>query len=68
MWNKAAVDPNSSMLRSYFLQKRKDRGLHAIPGSSRVLRWQLPERSIKVKMKVTQSCPTLCDPMDYTVY
>ena len=22
---------------------------------------------IKVKMKVTQSCPTVCDPMDYTV-
>ena len=23
---------------------------------------------IKVKVKVTQSCPTLCDPMDYTVH
>ena len=23
---------------------------------------------IKVKMKVTQSCPTLCNPMDYTVH
>ena len=22
----------------------------------------------KVKMKVTQSCPTLCDPMDYIVH
>ena len=22
---------------------------------------------VKAKMKVTQSCPTLCDPMDYTV-
>ena len=22
---------------------------------------------MKVKVKVTQSCPTLCDPMDYTV-
>ena len=22
----------------------------------------------KKKVKVTQSCPTLCDPMDYTVY
>ena len=21
-----------------------------------------------VKVKVTQSCPTLCDPMDYTVH
>ena len=24
-------------------------------------------RRYKVKVKVTQSCPTLCDPMDYTV-
>ena len=24
-------------------------------------------RQVKVKVKVTQSCPTLCDPMDYTV-
>ena len=24
--------------------------------------------SRKVKVKVTQSCPTLCDPMDYTVH
>ena len=23
---------------------------------------------LKVKVKVTQSCPTLCDPMDYTVH
>ena len=24
-------------------------------------------KDFKVKVKVTQSCPTLCDPMDYTV-
>ena len=23
---------------------------------------------LKVKVKVTQTCPTLCDPMDYTVH
>ena len=23
---------------------------------------------MKVKVKVTQSCPSLCDPMDYTVH
>ena len=23
---------------------------------------------LKIKAKVTQSCPTLCDPMDYTVH
>ena len=29
---------------------------------SRILAWK------KVKVKVAQSCPTLCDPMDCTVY
>ena len=24
--------------------------------------------TMKVNMRVAQSCPTLCDPMDYTVY
>ena len=29
----------------------------------------LPERSVIIsKVKVAQSCPTLCDPMDYTVH
>ena len=23
---------------------------------------------VSMKVKVTQSCPTLCDPMDYTVH
>ena len=23
---------------------------------------------VKMKVKVTQSCPTLCDPVDYTVH
>ena len=27
----------------------------------------VPPRKPKVKVKVAQSCPTLCDPMDYTV-
>ena len=27
----------------------------------------LNKRNTEVKVKVTQSCPTLCDPMDYTV-
>ena len=30
--------------------------------------WAKLLRSLKVKVKVTQSCPTLCNPMDYTVY
>ena len=25
-------------------------------------------RRFRLKVKVTQSCPTLCDPMDYTVH
>ena len=29
---------------------------------------RLPGTSLKVKVKVAQSCPTLCDPMDYTVH
>ena len=29
---------------------------------------QSPSRVISVKVKVTQLCPTLCDPMDYTVH
>ena len=28
----------------------------------------LTERESEVKLKVTQSCPTLCDPMDYMVH
>ena len=28
----------------------------------------VPAMLQKVKVKVTQSCPTLCDPMDYTVH
>ena len=33
--------------------------------------WAIQEAShltMRVKVKVTQSCPTLCDPMDYTVH
>ena len=26
------------------------------------------KRKVKVKVQVTQSCPALCDPMDYTVH
>ena len=30
--------------------------------------WSMYLNSMKVKMKVAQSCPTLCDPMDCTVH
>ena len=44
--------------------------------ASRVSVWQnghyvfmrVWQRKTEVKVKVTQSCPTLCDPMDYTVH
>ena len=29
---------------------------------------QQRESAMKVKLKVAQLCPTLCDPMDYTVH
>ena len=29
---------------------------------------QIPHLASKVKVKVAQSCLTLCDPMDYTVH
>ena len=28
----------------------------------------LKQQHLPVKLKVTQSCPTLCDPRDYTVH
>ena len=28
---------------------------------------QMVKHSVSVKVKVAQLCPTLCDPMDYTV-
>ena len=37
---------------------------HTRPGLT--LEVRMAERK-KVKVKVTQSCPTLCDPMDYTL-
>ena len=33
-----------------------------------VLNFTFAESEDKVKVKVTQSCPTLCDPIDYTVH
>ena len=38
---------------------------HTRPGLT--LEVWMAERK-KVKVKATQSCPTLCDPMDYTVH
>ena len=33
-----------------------------------ILCWFLLHYNMKVKVKVAQSCPPLCDPMDYTIY
>ena len=38
---------------------------HLIPD---VFWWQWKRKWEKVKVKAAQSCPTLCDPMDYTVH
>ena len=40
---------------------------HPNPGIEPIsLPWQV--NTLKVKVKVTQSCPTLCNPMDYTIH
>jgi len=38
------------------------------PQKWRLLQGLLALESEKVKVKVIHSCPTLCDPMDYTVH
>ena len=44
------------------------------PGHLRMHEYLLPDlgilllRDLQVKVKVAQSCPALCDPMDYTVH
>ena len=38
------------------------------PNSHGILQTTEGRRCWRVKVKVTQSCPTLCDPMDYTVH
>ena len=51
-------------------KKNNDTGLNDIrpkPGLSWA-NWDVHVPRYKVKVKVTQSCPTLCDPMDYTIY
>ena len=47
----------------------QDGGTHVHPWLTPVNVWQKPPQYYKVvKVKVAQSCPTLCDPMDYTVH
>ena len=50
---------------------QQDFGFFLSPGgtspATRGRRSVVDTRSKKVKVKVAQSCPTLCDPMDYTV-
>ena len=36
--------------------------------AGRFFTWAAPLEVWKVKAKITQSCPTLCDPMDYIVH
>ena len=43
-------------------------------GLSRLLHWQVgflplaPSEKLRLKVKVTRLCPTVCDPVDYTVH
>ena len=46
------MGPKNLQLQLYSLEQ--ERGLRGV--------------SMKVKVKVVQLCPTLCDPMDYTVH
>ena len=42
--------------------------VHDVAESDTTERVNWTDLIYKVKVKVTQACPTLCDPMDYTVY
>ena len=48
-------------------QRRIVEGTKNILGEGRILFFSAP-LYMYIKVKVTQSCPTLCDPMDYTVH
>ena len=43
-------------------------GLELYPSAMEVIKGFSIESDMKVKVKVAQSCPALCDPMDYTVH
>ena len=71
---------NGNPLQYSCLENSKDRGAwraarsqrvrHNLVGHSqtRLNNHHKLKCSLKMKVKVTQSCPTLCDPMDYTVH
>ena len=54
-----------SLLQQIFLTQKLNQGLLYC----RQILYQLSyQGSLKLKVKVTQSCPTLCDPMDYPAH
>ena len=55
-----------SLLRAIQPQRRATPGYKVCAVFQDSILHHNPQR--KVKVKVTPSCPTLCDPMDYTVY
>ena len=62
MWRKGNLDSQVGMsISAATMENSIDVPLIELPENS-------PENSHLKKVKVAQSCPTLCDPMDYTVH
>ena len=51
-----------------FILKKRDKWIFNIIQRGHSTKWVLMSLSDDMKVKVTQSCPTPCDPMDYTVH
>ena len=71
-WSSPGVG-NGNPLQYRCLETSTDRGawratVHGVAKSQTWLSIRVHVKKKKVKEKVTQSCPTLCDPMDYTVH
>ena len=59
---------NGSLLQCSCLENPRDGGASWAAVYGVAQSWTLLKRiSNKVKVKVSRSCPTLCDPMDYIV-
>ena len=66
-WTVGHVGFRSCGPRAQLLQGMWDLPRPGIEPASPALQGGLPTTGLLGKVKVTQSCPTLCNPMDYTV-
>ena len=66
-WTVGHVGFRSCGPRAQLLQGMWDLPRPGIEPASPALQGRLPTTGLLGKVKVTQSCPTLCNPMDYTV-